>query len=95
MKDDSYLTINGKDEIYARLCVEVQNFDYAHIKMRLKLKNGKFFKASTKSYNLMEKERIYLSLWSIYDKWEENIFESKKQRWKDRIYRPKESAYIF
>jgi Sec-independent protein translocase protein TatA len=56
MKDDSYLTINGKDEIYARLCVEVQNFDYAHIKMRLKLKNGKFFKASTKSYNLMDIE---------------------------------------
>lgn len=56
MNDDSYITINGKNEIYARLCVEVQNFDYAHIKMKLKLKNGKFVKASTKSYSLMDIE---------------------------------------
>lgn len=56
MDDKSYLTTNGKNAIYARLCVKVQNFDYVHIKMKLNLKNGKFVRVSTKSYNLMDTE---------------------------------------
>lgn len=56
MGDKSYLTTNGKNEIYARLCVEVQNFDYVHIKMKLNLKNGKFVRPSAKSYNLLDTE---------------------------------------
>lgn len=56
MKDSSYLTTNGKNELYARLCVPVQNFDYVHIKRKLKLKKGKFVSVSAKSYSLMDAE---------------------------------------
>lgn len=56
MKDSSYLTTNGKNELYARLCVTVQNFDYVHIKRKLKFKNGKFVSISAKSYSLMDTE---------------------------------------
>ena len=56
MKNSSYLTTNGKNELYAKLCVPVQNFDYVHIKRKLKLKNGKFVNVSTKSYSLMDTE---------------------------------------
>lgn len=56
MKDSSYLTVNGKNEIYARLCVAVQNFDYVHIKRKLKLNKGKFVNVPAKSYSLMDIE---------------------------------------
>lgn len=54
--DNSYFTVNGKGEIYTKLCVKVQNFDYVHMKMKLKLKDGKFVKVPTKSYTLADAE---------------------------------------
>lgn len=59
MEDGSYLTTNGKNEIYARLCIKIENFDYVHIKMKLNLKKGKFVKTSAKFYNLIDIEESY------------------------------------
>lgn len=56
MKNSSYLTTNEKNGLYARLCVPVQNFDYVHIKRKLKIKEGKFVSVSTKLYDLMDTE---------------------------------------
>lgn len=62
MNDDSYLTVNGKNEICARLCLKVKNFDYPHVKVELKLKNGKFVKDSAKLYNLLDTEDFFFRI---------------------------------
>lgn len=58
MKENSFLTINGKGEIYTKLCMAVQDGeydkDYLHMKAKLVLKNGKFLQASSKSYSLLD-----------------------------------------
>jgi hypothetical protein len=53
-----FLTINGKNEIYARVCVIAQenqyDEDFMHIKAGLMLKKGKFVQLSSKSYELLD-----------------------------------------
>lgn len=59
MEEESFLTTDGKKEVYAKLCVEVNNFDYVHIKKALQLKKGKFMVSSAKSYALLDTEDGY------------------------------------
>lgn len=61
IKGDSYLTTNGKNEIYARVCVGMQQSelddyydDCLHVKAGLRLKNGKFVQISSKSYAILD-----------------------------------------
>lgn len=61
IKDSSFLTINGKNEIYARICTVVQinhNYDNyedcLHVKAGLMLKKGKFVPVSSKEYSILD-----------------------------------------
>lgn len=61
IKGDSYLTTNGKNEIYARVCVGMQQSelddyydDCLHVKAGLRLKNGKFVQIFSKSYAILD-----------------------------------------
>lgn len=62
MKDKSSLAVNGKGEIYAKLCISVENFDYQHIKIKLKLKNGIFERDSSKNYKTLDEKKL---LWFV------------------------------
>lgn len=59
IKDSSFLAINGKNEMYARVCTVVQKnqYDYEdclHVKVGLMLKKGKFVPLSSKSYEILD-----------------------------------------
>lgn len=60
IKNDSFLTINGKNEIYARACTVIQKDDEygyedcLHVKVGLMLKKGKFIQLSSKSYSVLD-----------------------------------------
>lgn len=88
MGDSSYLTTNGKKEIYARLCVKVQNFDYAHIKMKLKLKKGKFVRVSEKLYNLLDTEDLPFRV-------QKNITVYTKPGGKKKAFTVKNQEFIY
>lgn len=58
MEDNSFLTINGKNEIYARVCTAAQINQYGyedclHVKAGLALKKGKFVPVSLKTYEIL------------------------------------------
>lgn len=64
MKAKSYLTVSGKGELYARICFYHSNFNFIHLKGKLKLKNGKF-KFLAKELNILDTktaDNLYLAL---------------------------------
>jgi hypothetical protein len=58
MKDSSLLTINGKGEVNARLCLNKlpKNYDYVHIQSILTLKNGTFKIKPLKEFKIVDKQ---------------------------------------
>lgn len=59
IKNNSFLTINGKNEIYARVCTVMQKDEYGfedclHVKAGLMLKKGKFVPVSSKEYTILD-----------------------------------------
>lgn len=59
MENDSFLTINGKNELYARVCTVVQINQYGledclHVKAGLTLRKGKFVPVSLKTYEILD-----------------------------------------
>ena len=59
IKNNSYLTINGKNEIYARVCEVVQKNQYGdneclHIQAGLVLKKGSFKQLSSRQYKVVD-----------------------------------------
>lgn len=54
MKKNAFLTTSRNNETYAKLCLEIPNFDYVHFKVKLVLKNGKFVRPSAREYVLID-----------------------------------------
>lgn len=54
MKKNAFLATSGNKEMYAKLCLEIPNFDYVHFKIKLVLENGKFVRLSAKEYTLID-----------------------------------------
>lgn len=65
MEENTPLTVNGKGEIYAKRCIHVENFDYQHIRVVLKLKKGTFTRDSSNVYKTLDTQKL---LWFVKPK---------------------------
>lgn len=58
IKKETPMMVNGKGEIYIKGCMRVENFDYQHVKLKLKLKNGVFACDTSKTYKTLDEESL-------------------------------------